>query len=314
MASSLDISTRITRGTKLNVRRAPARSRACLVQYSGDALGRRYLLDAPEITVGRSSVNSVVIHDDSVSRQHAKIISRANVVAIEDMGSSNGTFIHEEPVLSRTTLNDGDILRLGNILFKFFAHDNIENVFHDNIYRMATIDAGTELFNKKYLLETLESEFRFCRIYGRPLSVIYYDLDYFKKVNDEHGHSCGDFILRECSQIAKSCMRGEDVLARYGGEEFVAILPQRRWSHRCRSCRTHTQIDRGTRVCVREPDSETNNLGRRYRESSRVQVRRRIAQRRRPQAVSVQKRRTQPRHVCSSPAFRVAPAPTRQAV
>ena len=225
MASSLDISTRITRGTKLNVRRAPARSRACLVQYSGDALGRRYLLDAPEITVGRSSVNSVVIHDDSVSRQHAKIISRANVVAIEDMGSSNGTFIHEEPVLSRTTLNDGDILRLGNILFKFFAHDNIENVFHDNIYRMATIDAGTELFNKKYLLETLESEFRFCRIYGRPLSVIYYDLDYFKKVNDEHGHSCGDFILRECSQIAKSCMRGEDVLARYGGEEFVAILP-----------------------------------------------------------------------------------------
>lgn len=225
MASNLDISTRITRGTKLNVRRAPARSRACLVQYSGDALGRRYMLDAPEITVGRSSVNTIVIHDDSVSRQHARIISRANAVAIEDMGSSNGTFIHEEPVLSRTTLKDGDILRLGNILFKFFAHDNIENVFHDNIYRLATIDAGTDLFNKKYLLETLESEFRFCRIYGRPLAVIYYDLDFFKKVNDSHGHNCGDYILRECSRIAKSCMRAEDVLARFGGEEFVAILP-----------------------------------------------------------------------------------------
>jgi two-component system, cell cycle response regulator len=225
MASSLDISTRITRGTKLQVRRTPTRSRACLIQYSGAMLGRRYLLDAPEITVGRSSVNGIVIHDDSVSRQHAKIITRGTAVAVEDLGSSNGTFIDERPVLSRTTLQDGDVLRLGNILLKFFAHDNVENVFHDNIYRLATIDAGTELFNKKYLLETLASEYRFCRIYNRPLSVIYYDLDFFKKVNDEHGHSCGDFILRECSQLVKVCMRDEDILARYGGEEFVAVLP-----------------------------------------------------------------------------------------
>lgn len=225
MASSPDISTRITRGTKLQVRRTPTRSRACLIQYSGDTLGRRYLLDAPEITVGRSSVNGIVIQDDSVSRQHARLVSRDHTVAVEDLGSSNGTFIHEEPVLSRTMLKDGDILRLGNILLKFFAHDNVENVFHDNIYRLATIDAGTELFNKKYLLETLESEFRFCRVYNRPLSVIYYDLDFFKKVNDAHGHSCGDFILRECAQLAKACIRAEDILARYGGEEFVAILP-----------------------------------------------------------------------------------------
>lgn len=225
MASGADISTRITLGTRLQVRRTPTRNRACLIQYSGDSLGRRYLLDVPELTVGRSSVNGIVIQDDSVSRQHARIITRDNTVAIEDLGSSNGTFVQEEPVLTRTALKDGDILRLGNILLKFFAHDNVENVFHDNIYRLATIDAGTELFNKKYLLETLASEFRFCRVYKRPLSIIYFDLDFFKKVNDEHGHTCGDFILRECAQLAKSCIRAEDILARYGGEEFVAILP-----------------------------------------------------------------------------------------
>jgi FHA domain len=141
MADNLDISTRITNNRgKLSVRRKSARSRACLVQYSGDTLGRRYLLDAPEITIGRSSVNGIVIHDDSVSREHAKIISRSNVVAVEDLGSSNGTFIQDEPVLSRTSLKDSDMLRVGNILLKFFVHDNI--------YRMATIDAGTQLFNK----------------------------------------------------------------------------------------------------------------------------------------------------------------------
>ena len=219
------IQTRITGGAKPTDQRAPTRSRACLIQYSGDALGRRFLLDAPEITIGRTPTNGIVIPDDSVSREHARIFSGDDAAAVVDLGSSNGTFIHGARVRSRTSLQDGDILKVGTILLKFFAHDNIESAFHDKIYRMATVDAGTQLFNKKYLLETLESEFELSRVYGRSLSVIYYDLDFFKKVNDTHGHHCGDYILHACAQIAKTCMRAEDILARFGGEEFVAILP-----------------------------------------------------------------------------------------
>ncbi len=225
MASRPNISTRKTSGSKLEIRRAPGRSRACLIQYNGAKLGRRYVLDEAVIAVGRASENAIVIHDDSVSREHARIILRDDEVAVEDLGSSNGTFIFDQPVLSCTPLNNGDMLRLGNILFKYLARDNVENMFHDTIYRMATIDAGTQVFNKKYLLETLDAEFRFCRVFGRPLSLIYYDLDFFKKVNDAHGHGCGDYILRESAQIAKSCVRADDVLARYGGEEFVVVLP-----------------------------------------------------------------------------------------
>ncbi|MEQ1774651.1 MAG: GGDEF domain-containing protein [Burkholderiales bacterium] len=225
MASNMDISTRITNGAKFIVTRAPARNRACLIQYSGETLGRRFVLDTPEIIIGRVRAAGIFIPDDSVSREHAKIISIGSAVEVEDLGSSNGTFIQDQRVQSRTALRDGDLLRLGSIQLKFFAHDNIESAFHDKIYRMATIDAGTQLFNKKYLLETLDSEFRLCRAYGRPLSVIYYDLDFFKKVNDVHGHSCGDFVLRECAQVVKSCMRATDILARFGGEEFVAVLP-----------------------------------------------------------------------------------------
>jgi diguanylate cyclase (GGDEF)-like protein len=221
-----DIATRITDGTpKVTITRTPTPVRACLIQYSGDALGRRYQLDAPEILVGRAQECGIVLVDGSVSREHAKIYSSGEVFEVEDNHSSNGTYVQNQRISNRTPLTDGAILRFGSVLFKFFAKDNIESAFHDNIYRMATIDAATQLFNKKYLLETLESEFRLCRVYGRPLAVVYYDLDFFKKVNDTHGHNCGDYILRECAQVAKSCMRTNDILARFGGEEFVAVLP-----------------------------------------------------------------------------------------
>ena len=111
------------------------------------------------------------------------------------------------------------------MLFKYFAQGNVENVFHDKIYRMATIDGGTQTFNKQYLLESLDSEFKFSKSYGRPLSVIYFDLDHFKKVNDTYGHNAGDFILSELSTLVKSIVRKDDIFCRFGGEEFVILLP-----------------------------------------------------------------------------------------
>jgi diguanylate cyclase (GGDEF)-like protein len=90
---------------------------------------------------------------------------------------------------------------------------------------MATIDVGTNIFNKKYLVEALETEVKFSRAYGRPLSIIYFDLDFFKKVNDTYGHSVGDGILRDSATLVKSIIRKEDIFCRYGGEEFVILLP-----------------------------------------------------------------------------------------
>ena len=90
---------------------------------------------------------------------------------------------------------------------------------------MATIDGGTQTFNKQYLLESLDSEFQFSKTYGRPLSVIYFDLDHFKKVNDTYGHNAGDFILSELSKLVKSIVRKDDIFCRFGGEEFVILLP-----------------------------------------------------------------------------------------
>lgn len=209
----------------MTVYNPPKRIRACLVQYSGTNLGKRYVLDASEMVVGRAPTANILINEQSVSRNHAKCYQVGDNIEIEDLGSSNGTHINDQRIGSRTMLRDGDIIRFGTILFKYFAHDNIENVFHDKIYRMATIDAVTQTFNKKYLTESLDAEFKFARSYGRDLSVLYFDLDFFKKVNDVYGHNAGDFILKETASLVKSVIRKDDIFCRFGGEEFVVLLP-----------------------------------------------------------------------------------------
>lgn len=224
-AFTSDLPTRITQE-----RREPealsSAQRACLIQYSGDTLGRRYELPEGVVVIGRGATAQLTVADSSVSREHARCEIVGGAVSIEDLGSSNGTFINDKRLDAKTVLRDGDILRLGAVHLKYFAQDSIENIFHDRIYRKATIDAGTQVFNKHYLLETLQTAFTHAQANARPLAVIYFDLDHFKKVNDTHGHGCGDYILHECAQLARTCLRGEDVLARYGGEEFVVVLPE----------------------------------------------------------------------------------------
>ena len=196
-----------------------------LIQYSGNSLGKRYPITQVETKVGRSADADITIAEASVSRIHAKLLQDAEAVEIEDTGSANGTYINDQRVSQRTPLKDQDMVRVGTVLLKFFSGDNIEGFVHDKIYQMATIDAGTQIYNKQYLIDSLESEFKVSQSTGRPLSVIYYDLDFFKKVNDSYGHNAGDVVLKDSAAITKKMIRKDDIFCRYGGEEFVIILP-----------------------------------------------------------------------------------------
>lgn len=204
---------------------APKRQKACLIQYNGAKTGCRYPLEEQQVFIGREPENLVFVAEPSVSRRHAAVHQNGVILEIEDLKSSNGTFVNDVRVTARTPLRDGDMIRLGTILFKFYSHDSMEAILADKIYRIATIDAGTQIFNKKYLLDSLESECKFSKTYKRNLSIIYYDLDFFKKVNDTYGHGGGDYVLRESANVVKGCIRKDDVLGRYGGEEFVIVLP-----------------------------------------------------------------------------------------
>jgi diguanylate cyclase (GGDEF)-like protein/PAS domain S-box-containing protein len=91
--------------------------------------------------------------------------------------------------------------------------------------QLAHTDELTDINNRRYLYELAEHEFEIAARYQQPLSVIMFDIDHFKEVNDTFGHTVGDQILQRVTQTARAELRSTDVIGRYGGEEFVIVLP-----------------------------------------------------------------------------------------
>jgi len=92
---------------------------------------------------------------------------------------------------------------------------------------LSITDPLVDTFNRRYLNEQLANEVQRARRYARPLAAIMADLDFFKNVNDHHGHQAGDQVLCRFVELAKSSIRSSsDWIARYGGEEFVIVLPE----------------------------------------------------------------------------------------
>jgi diguanylate cyclase (GGDEF)-like protein len=116
----------------------------------------------------------------------------------------------------------------GEITDLFIAvHDMTETVnFEQKLIALNMIDALTGVQNRRSLETHLKKEVERHKRYGHPLSLIMFDLDYFKHVNDTYGHQCGDYILQAIAELIGSSIRSEDTLARYGGEEFCCILPE----------------------------------------------------------------------------------------
>lgn len=215
--------------TRVTALRTPkvGESSACLVQIypSGPNMGRRYPLDKESVFIGRGADCDIVADLDSVSRRHAKLQPRTSVVSVVDLNSTNGTYVNELPITTHA-LQNGDLVQTGNAIFKFLSGGNVEASYHEAIYRMAIIDGLTGAHNKRYLLEYLERELARCIRYGRPLSLVMFDIDHFKQINDTHGHLTGDYVLRELTRRLMTRIRREELLARYGGEEFAVVLPE----------------------------------------------------------------------------------------
>ena len=106
-----------------------------------------------------------------------------------------------------------------------FAVDKVEELAQE-VYKMALLDPLTGLFNRRYIEQRLEDEIARSQRHGRALSVILFDLDEFKQVNDTYGHGAGDTLLRVFAERLSKATRGSDASARYGGDEFLVVLPE----------------------------------------------------------------------------------------
>ncbi|WP_462325709.1 sensor domain-containing diguanylate cyclase [Desulfoplanes sp.] len=95
-----------------------------------------------------------------------------------------------------------------------------------SLFRMATTDGLTGLFNRRYFVDCVEKEIERSRRYERSLSMILFDIDHFKRINDTYGHEKGDQVLRNLARCVRRACREQDVLGRVGGEEFAVLLPE----------------------------------------------------------------------------------------
>ena len=216
--------TKITAAARQSTEPArTVRDRAHLIMITGGDVGRIFPLEQGECTIGRSHRATIHLDDDSISRVHCRFTMENGEVAVEDLQSSNGTYLNGAKV-DRAVLQDGDKIRVGEVtILKFTFHDRLDESFQRHMYDAALRDALTKAFNKRHFLDSLDKEIRYAARHRSPLCLIMIDLDHFKLVNDNYGHLAGDEVLAKVAQLAQSLLRAEDVFARYGGEEFGII-------------------------------------------------------------------------------------------
>jgi diguanylate cyclase (GGDEF)-like protein len=198
---------------------------ACLVVIVGSEMGKRVALESEEVVIGRSSSATLQLDMDNVSRSHAHVARTPLGWVIKDLGSTNGTFVNDHMVREHL-LRDGDQIRIGRAMLKFLTSGNVEAQYHEEIYRLMTLDGLTQVHNKRFFQEAIEREFARSKRYGNKLTLVIFDIDHFKKVNDSYGHLAGDEVLRRVGAIVRHKVRTNDTVARVGGEEFAVILPE----------------------------------------------------------------------------------------
>jgi len=149
----------------------------------------------------------------------APILIKGKVIGFLDLGSTiPGFFTMEQAEHLQTFANQMAVA--------------IEKarLFHET-KRLAITDELTGICNRRRLFELSDREIERARRYHRPLSMILFDVDHFKQVNDTFGHLVGDQILRLIAQVCQNRIRKVDILGRYGGEEFVILMPETNHSH-----------------------------------------------------------------------------------
>ena len=203
----------------------PDRRHASLVVIAGWEIGREVEVHGLAQVFGRSTLANTYVASPSVSRQHARIDlvceNGTEVFMVSDLGSSNGTFVNSERV-KRHPINDGDKVRMGDVVFKFIVQDEVEAQFHKEVHQLIHFDQLTGLLKMEAFrrrLDTMLARTEPCPAFTLSMT----DLDGLKKVNDTHGHLAGRAVVRGMGEMMRGAVREEDCIGLYGGDEAIVL-------------------------------------------------------------------------------------------
>ena len=195
--------------------------RPYLIIIAGAHVGELHKIGKARTLIGRSPGADIRVVDEGISREHAEFLLDGNRVSVRDLGSTNGTYRNGARVAD-SVIADGDKISLGSTtILKFSFQDGVDEAFEQRLYRVATQDGLTHALKREYFLERLDAEVAFSVRNASPVALIMWDLDWFKAINDGHGHAVGDLVLAATARAITREIRREDVFGRYGGEEFA---------------------------------------------------------------------------------------------
>ena len=197
----------------------------CLVAFAGKLLGQTFPIEKDEIIIGRVPENDVVVPDKGVSRKHCRVVRRKERVFIQDLKSTNGTLVNELPV-AKSELRDGDFVKIGAAVFQFTLRSATEACFHEELYKLTTIDSQTGTFNRRHFDNSLTGEIARAERYQRCLTLGMIRIHEFQKVSPEFDIETQQKLLNGCAAVIKSQLRQNDVVARYSDEVFAIIIPE----------------------------------------------------------------------------------------
>ena len=198
----------------------------CIVHISDTLSETVYWLSADkELKIGRAPENELCIRDQSVSQFHARVVLTPKGTAlVEDLGSTNGTFVNGEKVV-RHALWDGDKIHIGrNQMLKFCFQVNAAPETVGGRKTDATRDALTGVYTRQYALTRIEKDFIRAKMRHQDLALLMFDVDGFDEIKETHGSDMGDMVLREIAKLVSSELRREDVFARYDDHTFMVLL------------------------------------------------------------------------------------------
>lgn len=199
---------------------------ACLLVVGGELNGSLFNLEMGETVVGRNPDCTISLDFHGVSRKHFTINVSESEVVLTDLGSANGTYLNNLKLSDPVVLKRADMIKIGAIAMKFLPKGDPERLTYDKLHEEAHTDGLTKCYNKMYFNNQLELEVKKSKVTGKPLTLIIFDLDHFRNLNNNFGHDAGDYVLREKAQIIREGgIRQGDIFARYGGEEFCILLP-----------------------------------------------------------------------------------------
>lgn len=192
-----------------------------LTLLSGRNAGRFIELGTDELVFGRGEEGD---SDPTLSRRHARFFAVGEHAYVEDLGSTNGTFVRGARIGTPVALRDGDQIQLGaRTLLRYSLASAAEQQAALQVYEQAVRDPGSGAYNRRYFDQRLRSERAYAERHGTALSLLVIDVDGFKSVNDAFGHVHGDSVLRVLAASIQRLLRPADTLVRYGGDEFVVL-------------------------------------------------------------------------------------------